>query len=130
MAPPTTLPARPRGIRAAVWLVIGLGLALPGASTVEARGRAPLDLTVRMADVRAPAPAAGPELPPLNDQPPEHASALERWAAREGLDELPVDPDETGVPRRDSYAGEGGFIEELLEGTTIPIFRIRVRPPF
>jgi hypothetical protein len=86
---------------------------------------AELDLRVRPADVAAPKrpklaePLAPVPAPPATATPSDVVEEVDRVGRGE-------------IPSRLSAGsgGDGGVLEELLEDNTIPLFRVRVKPPF
>ena len=85
---------------------------------------AKLDLRVRSADVAAPKR-------PASAEPPAPAPALTSATRSDVVEEV----DRAGrgeIPSRLSAgsSGDGGVLEDLLEDNTIPLFRVRVKPPF
>jgi hypothetical protein len=86
---------------------------------------AELDLEVRPADVAAPKrpklaePAAPVSAPPASAIAPNIVEEVDRVGRGE-------------IPSRLSAgsSGDGGALEELLEDNTIPLFRVRMKPPF
>jgi hypothetical protein len=86
---------------------------------------AELDLKVRPADVAAPKrpklaePVAPVSAPPASAVPPDVVEEVDRVGRGE-------------IPSRLSAgsSGDGGVLEELLEDNTIPLFRVRMKPPF
>jgi hypothetical protein len=115
----------------AIALVFAAGvsfLALPAGAT-SASQPAKLDLRLTPTDI---APAAPPRLPQATVAPRMHD---------QGVPEIVGEVDrvkQTETPNR-RLAGTGplgdlaigeGMLQELLENKTIPLFRIRVAPPF
>ena len=86
---------------------------------------AKLDFRVRSADVAAPKrpesaePLAPVSAPPASAMPPDVVEEVDRVGRGE-------------IPGRLSAgsSGDGGVLEDLLEDNTIPLFRVRVKPPF
>lgn len=106
-------------------LALGVALLPPQAAAARQKAdAASLDLRLRPGDLRLP-PLPSPrrpsgEEPPL-DQP---RSAAETDRVERAL-----------IPQRHRggelfLVGDGGFLEELLEDSTIPLFRVTVEPPF
>ena len=84
---------------------------------------AKLDLRVRSADVAAPKR-------PESAEPPAPAPASTSATRSDVVEEV----DRAGrgeIPSRLSAgsSGDGGVLEDLLEDHTIPLFRVRVKPP-
>ena len=119
-----------RDMKASIWCatVAALGLLAgsgPGAAATT-RGMAGLDLRLRPGDVVLPpeAPAIEPAVPaPSAQSVPKVVGEVDRVTEPE-------------TPNR--HAGTGplgelvgdGLLKELLENKTIPLFRVRIEPPF
>jgi hypothetical protein len=108
-----------------------LGLAAMGtpAGATPASGVPSLDLRVQPGDVALPPPPLLPDaqVPPAlgRQNVPEIVSEVDR-------------PQRTETPQRQkagagplgSLSSDEGVLKELLENKTIPLFRVRVAPPF
>ena len=114
---------------AAILIAGGAVLAPAGAMAKPAANLAGLDLRLEPSDV---APTPGPLVPEGPVTPQMHAQST--WEIVGEVDRV----QKTETPnRRDAGSGplgsltaEEGLLEELLENKTIPLFRIRVAPPF
>ena len=86
---------------------------------------AELHLRIRPADVAAPKrpklaePLEPLSAPPASAVPPDVVEEVDRVGRGE-------------IPSRLSAGsgGDGGVLQELLEDNTIPLFRVRMKPPF
>ena len=119
-------------MKASIWCatVAALGLLAgsgPG-SAATTRGMAGLDLRLRPGDVVLPppeAPAIEPALPaPSAQSVSEVVGEVDRVTEPETPNRHAADTGPLG-----ELVGDG-LLKELLENKTIPLFRIRVEPPF
>jgi hypothetical protein len=129
------LPDR-RATRSSSPIAVALGAALLAGTAMPAAARQNFDMRDLDLDVR-PGDFAAPKRPPFVTPAPAPAPD----SAGSGTPVLPEVFDEVDrVERRDipngprgtplgSQAGDG-FLEELIEGKTIPLFRVTVQPPF
>jgi hypothetical protein len=109
--------------------LLAVAAVAPGAAAKPTRDLSTLDLRLAPGDVTPTAPPTVPE--PGSPRAPYAQNTPE--VVRE-VDQVR----RTGTPnRRDSgsgplggLAGDDGVLQELLEDKTIPLFRVRVEPPF
>ena len=132
MLPPVDLdPHRARRPLLAAALMCAAGLVLAAAPLAQARPAASqpsLDLRLQPSDVR---PSPVPQLPEIS------AADVRAQNVPEVVGEIDrVKPNVT-PNRRDpgsgplgNLGGDGSMLQELLENKTIPLFRVRVTPPF
>ena len=116
---------RPSAARACALMALSWA-ALPAPAAARPQpDLAELDLRVRPADVAAPKrpklaePLAPVSAPPASAMRPDVVEEVDRVGRGE-------------IPSRLSggSSGDGGVLEELLEDNTIPLFRVRMKPPF
>jgi hypothetical protein len=117
--------ARPSAAQACVVMALfWVALAAPAAARPQP-DLAELDLRVRPADVAAPKrpklaePLAPVSAPPASAMPPDVVEEVDRVGRGENPSRL-----------SGGSSGDGGVLEELLEDNTIPLFRVRMKPPF
>lgn len=82
----------------------------------------PLDLEIRLNDIKAPGAQRRSILPPTT------SVADNDWPDREG--EQPDRLERGEIPnRRRTSDDDGGLTENLLDGITIPLLRVKMNPP-
>jgi hypothetical protein len=116
---------RPSAARACALMALSWAAAAAPAAARPQPNLAELDLRVRPADVAAPKrpklaePLAPASPPPTSATPSDVVEEVDRVGRGE-------------IPSRLSAgsSGDGGVLEELLEDNTIPLFRVRMKPPF
>jgi hypothetical protein len=122
-----------RAGRVAAVTPIVLAVLLMAAGSAGARQKTDLsglDLEVRPGDVGL------PPYRPLAERllPPEKRSTPDPYRLP-GLVDEPDRLQRTEIPNQrhgqgGSDTGDGGILEELIENRTIPLFRVRMQPPF
>ena len=116
MLPPVDLdPHRARRPLLAAALMCAAGLVLAAAPVAQARSAASqpsLDLRLQPSDVRA-------------QNVPETVGEIDR--VKPNVTPNRRDP---GSGPLGNLGGDGSMLQELLENKTIPLFRVRVTPPF
>jgi len=121
-----------RDMKVSIWCATVAALGLLGGSgpglAATTRGMARLDLRLRPGDVVLPpeAPLIEPAVPaPSAQSVPEVVGEVDRLTEPETPNRQVAGRGPLG-----ELVGEDGLLKELLENKTIPLFRVRVEPPF
>jgi hypothetical protein len=87
-----------------------------------------MDLRLKPGDV---APAPPPPYRSVTGAPPVEELAMDVTGTRDQGPQVETpNRRKAGAGSLDSLAGDDEFLKQLLEDKTIPLFRIRVEPPF
>ena len=133
MLPPVDLdPHRARRPLLAAALMCAAGLVLAAAPVAQARSAASqpsLDLRLQPSDVR---PSPVPQLPEISAAPDVRAQNVPETVGEIDRVKPNVTPNrrDPGSGPLGNLGGDGSMLQELLENKTIPLFRVRVTPPF
>lgn len=108
------------------------GLVLAVAPVAEARSAASqpsLDLRLQPSDVR---PSPVPQLPEISAAPDVRAQNVPEVVGEIDRVKPSVTPNrrDPGSGPLGNLGGDGSMLQELLENKTIPLFRVRMAPPF
>lgn len=131
MLPPVDLdPHRTRRLLAAMLTcTAGLLLASPAVMARSASGQPALDLRLNPSDVR---PTSVPQLPPIPVAPDVQAQNVPEIVGEVDRPKQNVTPNrrDPGSGPLGKIGGGEGMLQDLLENKTIPLFRVRMAPPF
>lgn len=129
---PRSVARPPQGHRPwPAWLLAACAAALAAVPALArpAADLSELDLRLKPADV---APPPAPLQPREPTDPPTRAQSLPEVVSE--VDQVRQSPTPNrrapGTGPLDDLGGNDGLLQELLENKTIPLFRVRVAPPF